>query len=477
MKIIWTFTLLMIPGVLSSISVTGYSGGGVTITCKYDEQYKTNSKYFCKGKYIPTGPDLIKTEIKNKWVKKDKYFLYDNTTAAVFTVTIINLTEKDSGTYYCGVDIHYHTDIYTEVNLKVITAACCQKSISLSAAAGGSVNISCRYPQSHTADVKFICRRSGADLCAEETRSEEESGGRKAEGKIQLYDDREEQLLTATISHESPEHSAEYWCGVQSAGHKSFITRVFINFTDAETPPSSPPTSSTSLSKSASSPPNSSSPPPPSSSSASLSDSSSSSAKTSLSSSPKTSPYALIPASPNTSAGSSLIIPLVLVVLLLIIAALLLLFLYKKHQTKGGDSQTGPGNTAVVSHTACDYEEIKDTHKQLPTNPSESSSAVYSTAELPTKPSESSSAVYATAQLPTNPSESFSSVYATAQLPNNPSDSCLYSTVQEASGDSQICISSAEGLNYSVVNFHKTPDLRNSQECSEYAAVNHNFTA
>nr|XP_021333860.1 CMRF35-like molecule 9 [Danio rerio] len=391
--------------------------------------------------------------------------------------------------------------------LLMIPAACCQKSISLSAAAGGSVNISCRYPQSHTADVKFICRRSGADLCAEETRSEEESGGRKAEGKIQLYDDREEQLLTATISHESPEHSAEYWCGVQSAGHKSFITRVFINFTDAgqtletirkvlssyvceilsdlivlfsnaaETPPSSPPTSSTSLSKSASSPPNSSSPPPPSSSSASLSDSSSSSAKTSLSSSPKTSPYALIPASPNTSAGSSLIIPLVLVVLLLIIAALLLLFLYKKHQTKGGDSQTGPGNTAVVSHTACDYEEIKDTHKQLPTNPSESSSAVYSTAELPTKPSESSSAVYATAQLPTNPSESFSSVYATAQLPNNPSDSCLYSTVQEASGDSQICISSAEGLNYSVVNFHKTPDLRNSQECSEYAAVNHNFTA
>ncbi|XP_067260881.1 uncharacterized protein [Chanodichthys erythropterus] len=42
MKIILTFTLLMIPGVVNSISVTGYSGGGVTITCKYDLYIEVN---------------------------------------------------------------------------------------------------------------------------------------------------------------------------------------------------------------------------------------------------------------------------------------------------------------------------------------------------------------------------------------------------------------------------------------------------
>ncbi len=83
-----------------------------------------------------------------------------------------------------------------------------------------------------------------------------------------------------------------------------------------------------------------------------------------------------------------------------------------------------------VSHTGCDYEEIKDTRKQLPTNPSDSSNAVYT-------------------------------------------------TVQEATGDSQIVITSAEDLNYSVVNFQKRADrpdsvrLRNNQDYSEYAAVNH----
>ena len=107
------------------------------------------------------------------------------------------------------------------------------KSISLSASAGGSVNISCKYPQSHIRDVKFLCWRSGADLCAKET-SVKESRRWRDEGKIRLYDDREQQLLTGSISHVTEEDS-EYWCGVQSdQGHKIFITRVLINVTGTD---------------------------------------------------------------------------------------------------------------------------------------------------------------------------------------------------------------------------------------------------
>uniref|UniRef100_A0A8C1MD42 Ig-like domain-containing protein n=1 Tax=Cyprinus carpio TaxID=7962 RepID=A0A8C1MD42_CYPCA len=231
MKIIWTFSLLMIPGVLSSISVTGYSGGGVIITCRYEGKYTANEKYFCKEETL-TCSDLIKTGIKNQWFKSGGFSLYDNTSTAVFTVILKDLSEQDSGMYKCGVDKSKSPDSYTKVNLNVVTAAdCCEKSISLSAAAGGSVNISCRYPQSHSADVKFVCRRSGSDLCAEET-SVKESRRWSAEGQMQLYDDREQQLMTGIISHVT-QHSAEYWCGVQSdQGHKSFITQVLINVTD-----------------------------------------------------------------------------------------------------------------------------------------------------------------------------------------------------------------------------------------------------
>ncbi|XP_056313497.1 CMRF35-like molecule 2 isoform X2 [Danio aesculapii] len=103
------------------MNVTGYSGGEVTITCKYDEEYKETVKYFCKGQRFATCSELIKTETSKKKDQEDRFSLFDNTTAAVFTVIIRNLTEQDSGTYYCGADKPNHTDNYTEVNLKVIT--------------------------------------------------------------------------------------------------------------------------------------------------------------------------------------------------------------------------------------------------------------------------------------------------------------------------------------------------------------------
>ncbi|XP_056128071.1 CMRF35-like molecule 8 [Rhinichthys klamathensis goyatoka] len=120
MKIIWTFTLMMIPGVVSSMSVTGYSGGGVNITCKYDEGYTKNKKYFCKGQWSDCT-DQIKTDIKDSWFNNGRFSLYDDTSSAVFTVTIRGLREEDSGTYQCAVDIPKEKDPHTEVKLKVLT--------------------------------------------------------------------------------------------------------------------------------------------------------------------------------------------------------------------------------------------------------------------------------------------------------------------------------------------------------------------
>ncbi|XP_050957822.1 CMRF35-like molecule 5 [Labeo rohita] len=117
MKIIWTFTLLMIPGVVSSISVTGYSGGGVRIKCRYDEGYTAYIKYFCRGEWS-VCTDQIKTEGKNKWVHSGRFSLYDDTRAAVFTVIIRDLSEQHSDIYYCGTERTGY-DLYTEVNLKV----------------------------------------------------------------------------------------------------------------------------------------------------------------------------------------------------------------------------------------------------------------------------------------------------------------------------------------------------------------------
>jgi len=98
--------------------VTGYSGGGVRITCKYET--KNTAKSFCRGDQRSTCSDLIKTETKDKWVNSGRFSLYDNTSSTVLKVTIRNLSEEDSGTYNCTFGRTREKDSYTEVNLKVI---------------------------------------------------------------------------------------------------------------------------------------------------------------------------------------------------------------------------------------------------------------------------------------------------------------------------------------------------------------------
>ncbi|XP_048051300.1 CMRF35-like molecule 5 [Megalobrama amblycephala] len=286
MKIILTFTLLMIPGVVRSMSVTGYSGSEVNITCKYSKGDRAKAKYFCRGKK-PNKPkhkwcsELIRTNEKDKWVHSGRFSLYDDTRSAVFTVTIRNLRELDSGTYNCGVDRTRGRYSHTEVNLKVI---------------------------------------------------------------------RETDYDRTTSSSSSVESPA--------------ITSV----------------------------------------------------------------------SPVT--GSSLVVSVSVVLMLIIIGLVFVIWtVCRRRQLNNADSSSKrshatPANNEAVSHTGFDYKELKDTHRHLPTSPSDSSA-----------------------------------------------------TVEKASGDSQCRISSAEDLNYAVVNFHKRSDcpdsvsFRNNQDYSEYAAVNHLTTA
>ncbi|XP_057188558.1 polymeric immunoglobulin receptor-like [Triplophysa rosa] len=398
MKMMLTFTLLMIPGALS-FSVTGYTGGAVTITCPYDRGYTSNEKYFCKGQkpVIPRRgwcSDLIRTDVKDKWVKSERFSLYDDTTTSVFTVTITDLNEDDSDTYQCVVDIVGWTDIYTEVKLTVREDDCCEKSISLSVPSGGSVNISCKYPQSHRTDVKFLCRTSGADICAHERQTR----------------DRDHDVLF--ITNVTDHRSAEYWCALQTDDHrhKIFITRVHITVTETTR---SPPLFTTTTS------------------------SSSTLCLSSVQSTLVTS------ASPVTSSVFSdfVLIMSLYVVLVLIITGLLMLTVIrcKRHQTADADSDCeishpGPGIYESVTH---DYDEIKNIRhltnlesatitdlntEPLPTIPSDAPNTVYDTVHLPTIPFDSSNNVYETLQLPTIPSDTLNTVYNTLQLPTIPSD-------------------------------------------------------
>uniref|UniRef100_A0AAR2M031 Immunoglobulin domain-containing protein n=1 Tax=Pygocentrus nattereri TaxID=42514 RepID=A0AAR2M031_PYGNA len=239
--------------------VTGYSGGGVLIKCRYERRYTLNPKYLCTGPW-PCMTKPIWTDAKNEWINSGRFSLFDDTRAAQFWVMIRELTVEDSGTYQCGVHKYLVIDVYTPVELKVEEDQDYTTSVSVTGHVGGSVNISCKYPQSHRSDPKFLCRRVGTADCTYKT-SVKESRRWINEGKLSLHDDRAKQIFTVSFNRLTEGDSGEYWCGAESNwtsdhGYKAFITQINLRVTSPDVlPQSSTPISSSTTQPTTSSPP------------------------------------------------------------------------------------------------------------------------------------------------------------------------------------------------------------------------------
>uniref|UniRef100_A0A9J7X2S4 Uncharacterized protein n=1 Tax=Cyprinus carpio carpio TaxID=630221 RepID=A0A9J7X2S4_CYPCA len=273
----------------------------------------------------------------------------------------------------------------THSTLSVILCSTAEQISAVTGYSGGNIIINYKYEMNHENHEKYFCE-AGAYQCFTRINID-----RAAEwthvGQFSVHDDRSARLLRVFIRELNENDSGEYKIIVKVSEDYSFFSEFKLDVKKDLSETTSPPSSSSS--SSSSSPPSSSSSPPSSSSS-----------------------------SPPSSSSSSSSFSLVRSVQMKINSYASIMKIFRAVNNFSVSIQ--------VSHTGCDYEEIKDTHKQLPTNPSVSSNAVY----------------------------------ATAQLPTNPSDS-------------------SNDLNYAVVNFQKKADcpdrvsLRNNQDYSEYTAVNH----
>ncbi|XP_066515008.1 polymeric immunoglobulin receptor-like [Hoplias malabaricus] len=217
--------------------VRGFSGGAVLIKCRYETQYTSNTKYFCKSSGLICA-DQIKTDVKNEWVNSGRFSLFDDTSAAVFSVKIRDLTVENSGLYQCAAEINWSLDHYTRVELEVEEDPEFGKSISVTGRAGGSVNISCKYPQSLRSSPKFLCRRVVSGDCFYKTPVNE---SRKwiNQGKYSLHDDRVNNTLSVIISDVREGDSGEFWCGAESDwesdhGYKLYIAHISLTVTEQE---------------------------------------------------------------------------------------------------------------------------------------------------------------------------------------------------------------------------------------------------
>ncbi|XP_028978268.1 uncharacterized protein LOC114839834 [Esox lucius] len=111
---------------LKSVRETLYLGGDFPLICNYPEKYDNSTKYFCKeDNDLNTCYYIISAFYDSESAKAKRFSLTDNKTEKSFTVTFSNLTEYDTGTYWCGVqnrtkDVLHYFSLITEVHLSVI---------------------------------------------------------------------------------------------------------------------------------------------------------------------------------------------------------------------------------------------------------------------------------------------------------------------------------------------------------------------
>nr|XP_055062360.1 polymeric immunoglobulin receptor-like [Misgurnus anguillicaudatus] len=81
--------------------VSGVKGEQLSIKCLYDYGVINNDKFFCKGE-DSTFCETSGVKVSRGKNTNGRFFLNDDTSARVFTVIITDLTEEDSGIYWCG---------------------------------------------------------------------------------------------------------------------------------------------------------------------------------------------------------------------------------------------------------------------------------------------------------------------------------------------------------------------------------------
>ncbi|XP_018599709.2 polymeric immunoglobulin receptor-like [Scleropages formosus] len=194
--------------------ITVQRGGSVIIPCLYEQKYKDHVKYWCKGSMYTFCRTMVRSDSPQS---KGDVSIADDPDQLVFTVTMRNLQEKDSDTYWCVVEIGGTgtIDDRTSLELKVITGV---QSVwaesSFTAERGGSVTIPCHYDQKYKHHVKYWCKGYHWSTCTIMVRSD----SRQSKGDVSINDDPDQLVFTVTMRNLQDKDSGTYWCAVEING-------------------------------------------------------------------------------------------------------------------------------------------------------------------------------------------------------------------------------------------------------------------
>ncbi|XP_068594397.1 polymeric immunoglobulin receptor [Cebidichthys violaceus] len=211
-----------IPAFLCRVTTEGeltvMEGQSLIVPCHYDPQYAGYVKYWCRGKMREFCSSLARTDPANS--AAEKVSIFDDPVQQVFTVSMSDLKEGDSGWYMCGVEIGnvWTRDVVASTYIKVIHGMSVVNS-RLSGEEGSSVTVECHYSERYRDSEKKWCRSGDWSSCLL-TGSEESY----EDTSVAISDDRTG-AFTITLKKLQMRDSGWYWC---SAGEHQMLVHVLV---------------------------------------------------------------------------------------------------------------------------------------------------------------------------------------------------------------------------------------------------------
>ncbi|XP_012634183.2 CMRF35-like molecule 8 isoform X1 [Microcebus murinus] len=117
--------LLWVPGCFSlggSTTVTGSVGGSLSVQCRYEKEYSTAKKYWCKRRFVVLCDKIVETKDSEREARTSRVSITDHPANLTFTVTMRSLRVEDTGTYWCGVNKQLF-DLTSEFEVSVSPAS------------------------------------------------------------------------------------------------------------------------------------------------------------------------------------------------------------------------------------------------------------------------------------------------------------------------------------------------------------------
>ncbi|XP_048866329.1 polymeric immunoglobulin receptor-like [Brienomyrus brachyistius] len=196
-------------------------GGSVTIPCSYEDRYKTHVKYWCRNYYSSDScTPIVRSDSLQK---RNEVSIRDDPDQRVFNVTMNNLTDGDSGYYWCGVEISGGAAVGTWIQLSVTEGVSTVNTVSVQR--GGSVTIPCYYDNMYQQHVKYWCNGSGWSSCTPIVRTDFP----KISREVSIIDDPDQRVFNVTMNSLTAEDSGSYWCGVEISRGSAVGTQVYLS--------------------------------------------------------------------------------------------------------------------------------------------------------------------------------------------------------------------------------------------------------